>query len=150
MINVSLVQERLSLIKSYLTELEELRRFEREAFLADKKVIGATESYLRRSLEAVFDVGRHILAKTGGADLTLEYKSIAQGLAARGVVDRHLGEQLVKMAGYRNRLVHLYHLVTDEELYEIIQSDLDDIRGFVVAIRDFLGRQGRTNSAQRH
>lgn len=142
MINVSLVQERLSLIKSYLTVLEELRRLDRQAFLADKKAIGAVESYLRRSLEAVFDVGRHILAKTGGADLALEYKSIARGLAARGVVDQRLGEELVKLAGYRNRLVHLYHLVTDEELYEIIQSDLDDIRAFVVAIRDFLGRRG--------
>jgi len=138
MINKVLVRERLALIKGYVEQLEQLRSLTRADFLADKKATGAAESYLRRSLEAVFDIGRHILAKTGATDLSMEYKSIARGLAARGIVDERLGEQLVKMAGYRNRLVHLYHAITDEELYEIIQANLEDILAFVAAVRRFI------------
>lgn len=90
MINKSLIRERLALIKGYLDELQQLRAMSRDAFLADKKATGAAESYLRRSLEAAFDIGRHILAKTGATDLSMEYKSIARGLVVRGITDERL------------------------------------------------------------
>ncbi len=32
--------------------------------LSDRRNPAAAESYLRRSLEAIFDIGRHILAKS--------------------------------------------------------------------------------------
>ncbi|WP_236608264.1 DUF86 domain-containing protein [Dictyoglomus thermophilum] len=35
----------------------------------------------------------------------MEYKSIAKGLVEVGVADKDLGEKLVQMVGYRNRLV---------------------------------------------
>jgi len=42
------------------------------------------------------------------------------------------------MAGYRNRLVHMYHLVSNKELYQIIKSDLKDIENFVLSIKEYL------------
>ncbi|MBE3579130.1 MAG: DUF86 domain-containing protein, partial [Caldanaerobacter subterraneus] len=53
-----------------------------------------------------------------------------------GYIDEELSKKLVKMVGYRNRMVHLYNLVTDEELYEIITSDLNDIEEFVKEIKN--------------
>ena len=44
----------------------------------------------------------------------------------------------MEMAGYRNRIVHLYHEITDEELYEIIQNDLKDIEQFILEIGTFI------------
>jgi len=35
----------------------------------------------------------------------------AKGLFELGIVDKDLEEKLIQMAGYRNRLVHMYHLV---------------------------------------
>jgi len=52
--------------------------------------------------------------------------------------DEELGNKLIQMAGYRNRLVHLYNLIEDEELYEIISSGLKDIEAFVSAIKRHL------------
>ncbi len=37
------------------------RTVPRQDFLGDATIAGAAESYLRRSLEAIFDVGRHII-----------------------------------------------------------------------------------------
>ncbi|MEW6081704.1 MAG: DUF86 domain-containing protein [Bacillota bacterium] len=113
-------------------------------FLADAFKTGATESYLRRSLEAIFDIGRHILAKTACLDLAAEYKAIARGLMENKIVDDALGERLLKMAGYRNRMVHLYSEVTDEELYGILVNDLEDISRFVTQVREFLARHDRS------
>ncbi|MFZ5648494.1 MAG: type VII toxin-antitoxin system HepT family RNase toxin [Bacillota bacterium] len=135
-----LVKQRLALISRYVGELEELAKLPKADFL-DIRTAASAESFLRRSLEAVFDIGRHILAKSGGANMALEYKGIAQGLADKGIVSGRLKQQLMKMAGYRNRLVHLYHQVSEEELYEIIRNDLKDLKLFVEQVMEYLARK---------
>jgi len=132
------VQSRLALITDCLRQLSRHAAVKRADFLGDKDRVAAAESYLRRALEATFDVGRHILARSGGADMAAEYKGIARALGARGIVSPELANALVSMAGYRNRLVHLYHLVQEEELFEIIQNDLKDLTAFVSEIATFL------------
>jgi uncharacterized protein YutE (UPF0331/DUF86 family) len=107
--------------------------------LADeRRNAAAAETFLRRSLEAVFDIGRHILAKTGRGELAQEYKSIARGLGALGAVSGSLAAKLVEMAGYRNRLVHLYWEVTADELYRILQDELDSFVSFVKEVMAYL------------
>lgn len=137
MLNLVLIEGRLVSLSSYLSILEELSHLPEEEFLSDKTKTGAAESYLRRSLEVIFDVGRHILAKSGHVELAGEYKSIARGLERIGAVDA----QLVQMAGYRNRMVHLYSEATDEELYAILTENLADVREFIRQVREFLRKQ---------
>lgn len=138
MINKMLIEQRLNFILEYHNQLTKFAEKTREEFLADKTLIAATESYLRRILESIFDIGRHILAKSARIDLAQEYKGIAKGLGELKVVDQELSEKLIQMAGYRNRLVQLYNLVTDEELYQIIKNDLGDIRDFIKCVSDYV------------
>ena len=107
--------------------LKDLRLGEKAAFLADRHKIAAAESYLRRALEALFDIGRHILAK-GFAYPATEYKEIAKGLSENKVLVEGETELMRKMAGYRNRMVHFYHEITPVELHEICLYHLDEIR----------------------
>lgn len=146
MIDARRVMEKLDMLGGYVARMKVIRRLSRDEFLADPDKPAAAESYLRRSLEAVFDIGRHILARTGGVSLAGEYKSIARGLGDRGVVSKSLSEILVQMAGYRNRLVHLYHDVSNEELYAIMESGLPDLERFIREIADFVQRS--TNGQQ--
>jgi len=138
--NKLLLQNRLALIKDYLFQMKRLEKKPKEVFWEDKDLVAAAESYLRRSLEAIFDIGRHIVAKTGGTELSSEYKSIAKGLGDRGIVSQELQAKLLQMAGYRNRLVHLYHMIDSEELYEILRQDLADIENFVIEINDYINQ----------
>ncbi|MBO8138798.1 MAG: DUF86 domain-containing protein [Desulfotomaculum sp.] len=39
------------------------------------------------------------------------------------------------MAGYRNRMVHFYSMVTEKELYNILQDKLSDIEQFTMEIK---------------
>ena len=132
-----LVKQRLALISEYMVELKALAKLSREEFM-DKRTAASVESFLRRSLEAIFDIGRHILAKSGGVNMAHEYKSIAQGLEKYAIISSKLKEQLIKTAGYRNRMVHLYYQISDEELYEIISDNLDDIEKFQEEILAYL------------
>jgi len=138
MINKQFINERLLLIHSFLKELQELATLDQNSFLSQKRNVAAAESFLRRTLEAIFDIGRHILAKTDHIDLSTEYKSIAKGLIEIGIVDKKLGETLIQMAGYRNRLVHMYNIISDEELYQVIQLNMKDIEDFVSEIKKYV------------
>lgn len=139
MIDRTAVKERLARIGRSVDRLARLATVDRREFLnPDGDYAAIAESHLRRSLEAVFDVGRHILAKSGHGDMAQEYKSIATGLVRLNIVPVELESNLVNMAGYRNRLVHLYHEINDEELYEIISENLDDFRHFVRSVKSYI------------
>ncbi|WP_324715293.1 DUF86 domain-containing protein [Carboxydochorda subterranea] len=140
MIDSTRVLQRLELVTEYLRHLRTVAAFRRETFLADPLAIGAAESYLRKSLEAIFDVGRHILAKTGHVDMAEEYKSIARGLVRYSVVSQANEQPLLQMAGYRNRMIHFYHEITAEELYDILQSGIPDIERLVQELGAFVQR----------
>jgi uncharacterized protein YutE (UPF0331/DUF86 family) len=109
------------------------------AFRADPRNVAAADSYLRRALEALLDLGRHVLAK-GFGRAVVEYKEIAKALVEVGVLDRSQGETLRILAGYRNRLVHFYHEIGEEELYEICRGQLGDIERVLAAFTDWLQR----------
>ncbi len=92
---------------------------------------------MRRSLEAIFDIARHIIAKTAGKGV-VEYKEIANTLGDTGVITKSQAERLRLMAGYRNRLIHFYHEVTDKELYLILKNNLSDMENYVKEIKSFI------------
>jgi len=70
--------------------------------------------------------------------MSTEYKAIALGLGEKDIINKHLSKKLSQMASYRNRLVPLYHMISQEELYDIITENLDDIRQFIKNIEKFI------------
>ena len=135
-LNTKLINDRLGFITESLVKLKKLSDLDENGFLADDNSAIA-ESYLRRSLEAIFDIGRHVIAKRAGKSI-IEYREIAVALGNMGVVSAELSERLRLMAGYRNRLVYFYHEVTDKELFAITQENLSDIEKFVLEIKNFI------------
>ena len=135
-LNTKLIEDRLGFIVRSIAKLKKLSRFDEHDFLKEDKPAIA-ESYLRRSLEAIFDIGRHIIAKTAGKGI-VEYKEIAQALNQEGVVTGDQSKKLILMAGYRNRLVHFYHEISDRELYAILNNNLSDVEAFVKEIKRFI------------
>ncbi len=97
-LNTTRIIDLLRFIEGCLEELRPLSQMKEQDFLADKRNPPFAESYLRRALEAFFDIGRHILSKTSGFK-EIEYKAIARELGRREVMSATLSESLVKMAG---------------------------------------------------
>ncbi len=50
---------------------------------------------------------------------------------------------MIKMAGYRNRMVHFYGNIDSDELFRIIQEDLEDFYTFLSFIAAVLKDPGR-------
>ena len=136
-LNTTRILELVRFIETCLQEIRPFSKMSKEEFLADRKNPPFLESYLRRALEAVFDIGRHILAKTSGFK-EIEYKAIAKQLGEKGIISRELSDILYVMAGYRNRMVHFYKEVTPEELHYIVINRLGDMDRFNREIVDFV------------
>ena len=115
-IRKSIVTERVAWVRKMLDGIRNLPLSSYEEFISDARTSAAAESYLRRALEALLDLGRHVLAK-GFALAPAEYKGVADLLTTKGVLSQQTGNLLRQMAGYRNRMVHFYHEVSQEELH---------------------------------
>jgi uncharacterized protein YutE (UPF0331/DUF86 family) len=107
------------------------------AFTADARMVAAGDSYLRRALEALLDLARHVLAK-GFGRAPAEYAEVARHLGEVGVIEATLAERLGIMARYRNRMVHFYDEITEPELFGILTGELGDIETIVSAVTGWL------------
>lgn len=131
------VADRLRWVESMIGEIRRLPLHDRDLFFADSRNVWTAESCLRRSLEALLDLGRHVLVK-GFALGVSEYKEIARCLVDKGVLDGSDGDTLAMLAGYRNRLVHFYHEVSKEELFQVCSEHLSDIDRVLTGIKQWL------------
>jgi uncharacterized protein YutE (UPF0331/DUF86 family) len=134
-VRLKLVRERLAMVHDLLAALRTLPQGSEEEFLADLRNPAAAESLVRRALEALFDIARHLLAKGKGRG-SLEYKEVARLTGHYGLItDPALAAKLEEMAGFRNRLVHFYDEVTPRELFAVVTSELGDIEAVAEALR---------------
>jgi uncharacterized protein YutE (UPF0331/DUF86 family) len=136
-IGEKIVVQRLAWIEEMVTGARALPLADLDVFMQDRRNAAAAESYLWRALEALLDIGRHILAKAFDTAAS-EYKSIPRGLREAGVLDEGEADLLRQMAGYRNRLVHFYDQITTEELYTICARRIDDVLDVAYRLRDWI------------
>jgi len=124
--NKRIVAQRAEYVLEMVSEIRYFPLESLEVFSSDRRNVWAAESCLRRALEALLDLGRHILARCFAKGVT-EYKQIAEELKKEGVLSPENALLLRTLAGYRNRMVHFYDEITTEELYAICSKELDDL-----------------------
>ncbi len=133
----AVVADRVALIRRLVDEVGTLPLDDLDDFTRDPRMVAAGESYLRRTLEALLDIARHVLAKGFGRGPS-EYAEVARQLGEVQVVSREQSERLVLMARYRNRLVHGYGEVTARELYDLLARRIGDIEEMVAAVATWM------------
>ena len=137
MLNHNLIMDRISQIRISSNRLKQLVATDKETFLANHDNFAIAEHHLRRALEAVLDIGRHIVAKEG-LGRPEDYRGIFELLGQHKILAPAFTKQIQGMAGYRNRLVHDYARVTEEEIFEIISERLDDFQTFTKNILEYI------------
>ena len=138
-ISKRVVADRLDWIEKMVREIRTLPLENYSSFTADRRNFWSAESCLRRALEALMDLGRHIAAKAFGVGIT-EYKEIADVLKAEGVFDHESYLTFRTLAGYRNRMVHFYHEISEHELFDICSGQLLDVSEMANIIKDWTHR----------
>ncbi len=136
-IRLKTVAAKAEAIRSMIAGIETLPLTSEAAFSADARMVAAGESFLRRSLEALLDLGRHVLAKGFGRVIP-DYAAVADELGAQGLLSPESVAKLRLMARYRNRMVHFYDEITAPELYSILTEERRDLEQILTAMQSWV------------
>lgn len=129
MVSPEKIAAKMIQMDEYLKLIDRLGKTEKKVFLADKILIGSAKYYLQVTIESCLDIANHIIASERYRS-PKDYADSFAILQEEDVIPNALAKKLQQMAKFRNRLVHLYGEIDDEYVYNIIQSELKDIRDF--------------------
>ena len=130
---VKLVSE----LRKGVSRLRKLAELSPDFFLKDPDKIGSAKYHFIVPIESSIDMCNHLIARNGYR-VPEDYGDTFKVMAEVGALDAKFAEELVKMAKFRNRLVHLYWEVDDQQLYGMIQERLGDFKDFLDSISSFL------------
>ncbi|HEX9722387.1 MAG TPA: DUF86 domain-containing protein [Candidatus Paceibacterota bacterium] len=135
------VSERIADIKHALAKLNSYQDFSAEDLANEEDKFSLVAYWLRIALEGVLTIGTHILSRLPSNGKKKDYTRVLVSLGDYGVIPQEFAKKIRGMAGYRNRLVHLYWEVTPEELAKTLQDDIVDFEEFIEHIEKFLQKQ---------
>jgi len=142
-LNRELLEARFSYIEESLRSLKRFKGISGNTFLSNPDNFRIAFYDLHRALEAVMDIGSHLLSRIPGSRPS-SYKDIPILLEKNKIIPSTFArEKMIKMAGYRNRMVHFYGNIDSDELFRIIQDDLEDFYTFLSFIAEVLKDPGR-------
>lgn len=140
MVNVQKVQSQLDNLSAYVRHLRDIAQTEREVFLKDNIKVGGAKYYLQSSIAVCLDIGNHIIASEGYR-APKDYRDIFTVLNENGLLSDDFTRTLRQMAGLRNRLVHLYWEVDDEQIYDDLKDHLGDFDKYADCIVEFMDKR---------
>jgi uncharacterized protein YutE (UPF0331/DUF86 family) len=133
MVNRDKIRDKVQIIKNNIRKLEAIRENSLEEFLENPLMPDASIRMLQVSIEAILDISHHIVSRRHlGTPKT--YREAIELLEQNRIINKDLLPTFVNMVKFRNRAVHLYDEIADEEIYKIIQNHLTDFEKFISAI----------------
>lgn len=142
-VNLDRLRELAGQLRNAVRELREIGGLGRDSFLRDRRLVNSAKYLLIVAAEAALDICNHLAARRGGRS-PRDYADCIEILGELGAVDDELRARLVKIARFRNLLVHLYWKVDDGEVCRVIQEDLEDLDAYLASLGRYLDlhRQG--------
>ncbi len=137
------VKEHLKYLSKYYLLLVEAREISRESFLKDLIHQASTERWLHLAIECCLNIGNRLISlmQFSKPVTTPEtYADIFREMHKLGIVDLDFMQQLINMAKFRNRLVHVYWEVDPENVYQFVQENLDDFKLFEKKVVAYLNQ----------
>jgi len=125
-------------ITESVTRLKSFKNTSLEEFLRDRDKQDIASFRLIVATEAAIDICLHIASKLINK-VPEYYAGCFDLLAENEIIDRDLANRLVKMARFRNLLVHQYWEINYARMYDIITGpDLDDFKEFIQQITQLI------------
>jgi uncharacterized protein YutE (UPF0331/DUF86 family) len=128
-LNKELIQKRCEEIAESLDRLEEIKKVKKDEFLKDRDLLDIACYRLLIAIEASLSLCYHISAKKL-KKVPKEYAECFEILSEQKIISNELGNELIKMARFRNMLVHVYWKIDYQIIFDIIQDKLDNLQEF--------------------
>jgi len=132
-LDADLIRSRCGQIEDSVTRLEQLAAVSREQFLRDRDSQDIACYRLLVAIESALALCYHVTTRRIRR-APEDYAACFAILAENGLVTQDLADRLQKMARFRNLLVHMYWKLDYGRVYEIMTSDMPDLRTFASAV----------------
>ena len=132
-IDREVVGARLSILEENLRLLDQFAQLDLGTYLADPRNFGAAERFLQLSIEAIFDIGAHLISALA-LPRPVAYGEILPTLAQAGVISQGTLDELANLAGFRNLLVHEYVRLDRSRVHAFLTTHLTGLRRFAADI----------------
>jgi uncharacterized protein YutE (UPF0331/DUF86 family) len=129
-------------LRKSVIRLESLANLSLEEFQNDPDKIGSSKYHFIVAIEACIDMCNHVISRNGFR-VPEDYADTFRVMSEVGALDPKFSEELTNMAKFRNRLVHLYWEVDEQQLYGLLKSRLGDFKGFLDKLAGFLEWKAR-------
>lgn len=133
MVDKDKIRQKIHYIRQELKKLQTSRNLSFDDFIGKPFYVDATLRQLQVAIEAMIDISSHIVAREGWG-LLKAYGDGFRSLTEHNILERQMLDTYLKMVKFRNRIVHLYDEINAEEVYRILQENLDDFERFISSI----------------
>ena len=134
MTNITLVENKISVVQKYLKILQLYRKYSCSQLEGDITLRGATERYLYLVTQATIDLAEAIIALKGFRKPGT-YSEAFSILAEEKFIGIPLQEKLIKMTGFRNIIAHDYQKLDFDIVYDVLLNGSVDIKKFLQQIQ---------------
>lgn len=125
---------RISEFQAAIKEINQYLAVPEEDFWKDHRNILAIEQLLLRAIEATGSICLHLVAKKlqKGVENMVQYFEI---LEEHNLIDKELTKSLIRMARFRNLLIHKYWEIDEKRVYQYAKNNLADFENFIFSIK---------------
>ncbi len=134
MVNQEVLTRLLKLLEEYLHDLRDAQQTTWDEFTDNKVIRRYIERTLQLAIESCLDIGSHIISDERFREPE-DNEDIFAVLAENKVISKSQLSQLMKMAQFRNLIVHNYARIDPAIVYGILKERLGDLQDFALAIK---------------
>jgi uncharacterized protein YutE (UPF0331/DUF86 family) len=137
MVDRELVLRKIADLEVYGEQLRAYREVTPDEYRRDWRVQRIIERTLQIAIECCVDMASHVIADRR-LRVPATYAETYEVLAEAGLLDTPRREAMVRMAGFRNVLVHGYARLDPAMVIGILRNHLDDFAAFRAAVLSWL------------
>lgn len=136
MVDIDKIRHKIYIIEDNLNKLEKLSSLSQEDFLSDFRNNESAKHLLQVAIECMSDIANHIIARNrlGNPETTAEGFRI---LNENNIISTESLPGYIQMIKFRNKLVHLYTEIKNEQIYTILKNNLSNFESFISQILEF-------------
>jgi len=133
MVDRDLILAKAGLADKYINRAVQSGKVDLELFKKDLDCQDIVIFNLQKAIQSCIDIAAHIISDEA-LGLPGSTNEMFYLLEENRYLDRDLTEKMVKAVGFRNLTAHEYEKLDLEQVYNVAQKDVFDLRAYIKAI----------------
>jgi len=140
MLNHEVIESKLRFLREYLNDLKEYESISLNDYQTNKKDQRFVERTLHLACECCLDIAAHIISRKGFRE-PKDNKDFFGVLFENNIISVPVREAMVKMAKFRNIVVHDYARIEPGIIIGILKKDIGDFKQFAREVINYIDVQ---------